>query len=127
MRNEDNPYQPPMHGSDRGTLGGAESTIRVKRTSSYADRFREYRILVDGIERDRVKANAVVDIPVDVGNHRVVAKIDWLGSTEVNVESRPNSTTTLECGNNTLRGFGFILAILYIHPYRDQYLTLTHI
>ena len=104
-------------------MNRGDSIIRVTRTSSYADRIRAYRILVDGVERARLSAGDFVDIPVDAGSHSVAAKIDWCSSPSVSVITRPGSTTTMECASN-LQGLRIFLAIFYTTLFRDQYLTL---
>lgn len=121
-----NPYQPPKTAADASSWNNADSIIRVTRTKSYADRLRAYRILIDGVERARIKAGDSIDIPVDAGNHSVVAKIDWCGSPTVIVKTHPDSTTTMECASN-LQGLRVFLAIFYTTLFRDQYLTLAQI
>ena len=121
MSDNVNPYQSPQTlGTDRSD---GDALIRISRTKSYADRLRAYRILVDGVERAKLKAGSTVDIPVEAGNHAVTAKVDWCGSPTVNVTIHSGSTTTMECASN-LQGPRIFLAIFYITFFRDQYLTL---
>ena len=124
MSTSANPYQPPQTDGMTNSPNSGDSIIRVTRTKSYADRLRAYRILVDGVECARLHAGDSIDIPVASGSHTVIAKVDWCGSTPVNLTTDSNSTTTLECASN-LQGLRIFLAIFYITLFRDQYLTLT--
>ena len=123
MSAEVNPYQSPEYSAGDSSTYSGESIIRVSRTTSYADRPRAYRILVDGVERAQLKAGDSIDIPVDAGSHTVAAKVDWCGSPTVSVTTQLGSTTTLECASN-LQGSRLFLAIFYTILFRDQYLTL---
>ena len=118
-----NPYQSPNTSAGDSSPNDGDSIIRVTRTESYADRLRAYRILVDGVERARLKAGDSVDILVGAGSHAVAAKVDWCGSPTVDVTTRPGSTATMECASN-LQGPRIFLAIFYTTLFRDQYLTL---
>ena len=118
-----NPYKPPQITDDlRHELAG-DSTIRVTRGVSFADRLRAYRIIVDGVERARLNAGKSVDISVAAGGHSVVAKIDWCGSPTVSLRVDADATATLECDSN-LKGFRLLTGSFYTLFLRDQYLTL---
>ena len=124
MTDNVNPYQPPRTIDDASSPRVGDSIIRITRTKSYADRLRAYRIIVNGAERGRLKAGCTIDIPVDVGNHTVAAKIDWCGSPNVNVTSTVGSIVMLSCESN-LQGLRIFLAIFYTTLFRGRYLTLT--
>lgn len=123
--NNDNPYASPQTDSGVGHCA-ADAVIRVKRSTSYSDRIRAYRILVDGQEMARLNAGQSVDLPVVSGRHTIVAKIDWCSSPTLNVDIRDGETVNFECGSN-LRGLRLFLAIIYVLFQRDQYLTLNQL
>ena len=124
MPDDINPYRPPQPiGVALSPIVG-DSIIRVTRTPSWIDRLRDYRIVVDGVERGRLKAGSAVDILVAAGPHTVVAKIDWCGSPIANVSTESAAATTLDCASN-LQGFRVLLAVIYVLFLRNQYLTLT--
>ena len=100
--------------------------IRMRRTTSYADGLRAYRIVVNGQEVARVSPGQSVDIPVRPGTHSVVAKIDWCSSPTLTCSVKPGEVAHFECGNN-LRGFRIVSALFYAVFLRDQYLTLTQL
>jgi|688.fasta_scaffold160329_2 hypothetical protein len=123
--NNDNPCAPPQADSGFGHLA-ADAVIRVKRSTSYPDRIRAYRILVDGQEMARLNDGESVELPVVSGRHTIVAKIDWCSSPTLNVNIRDGETVNFECGSN-LRGLRLLLGIFYVLFLRDQYLTLVQV
>ncbi len=123
--NNNNPYASPQADSRVGHLA-ADAVIRVKRSTSYPDRIRAYRILVDGQEMVRLNDGQSVELPVISGRHTIVAKIDWCSSPTLNVTIRDGETVNFECGNN-LRGLRLFLGIIYVLFLRDQYLTLVQV
>ena len=124
MKN-DNPHASPQVNSGVGRLA-ADAVIRVKRSTSYPDRIRAYRILVDGQEMAHLNADQSVELPVVSGMHTIVAKIDWCSSPTLNVAIRDGETVNFECGSN-LRGFRLFLGIIYVLFLRDRYLTLVQV
>jgi hypothetical protein len=123
--NNDNPCAPPQADSGFGHLA-ADAVIRVKRSTSYPDRIRAYRILVDGQEMARLNDGESVELPVVSGRHTIVAKIDWCSSPTLNVNIRDGETVNFECGSN-LRGLRVLLGMFYVLFLRDQYLTLVQV
>ena len=122
---DDNPYASPQSDCGMRKFDG-DAAIRVTRTTSYPDRSRAYRIVVDGQEMARLNAGQSVEIPVSSGTHSVVAKIDWCGSPTLNFSIRAGETVAFECGSN-LRGLRVFLNLLYIIFLRNQYLTLIRV
>ena len=52
------------------------SEIVIRRDKQFKDRVRAYRILIDGVERGKIKTNGVLKIPVSEGRHLIEAWID---------------------------------------------------
>jgi hypothetical protein len=72
--------------------------ISVRRTDKgYPDRFRAYRVFVDGKECGRVKRGGTVSIPAAEGRHVVHLRIDWCRSRPQHVVVAQGSTTELVC------------------------------
>jgi hypothetical protein len=121
---DDNPYAlPKAYGT--ATLQG-DACIQMTRTTSYADRIRAYRILIDGREAARITAGETVEVPVMSGTHSVVARVDWCGSPTRHFSVDAGKTVQFECGSN-LRGLRIFLAIVYVLFLRDEYLTLDQV
>ena len=124
MADAPNPFQAPK--SDLGNLPieRGDSVIRISREFSYADRFRSYRIHVDGLMRGQLRAGESINIKVDAGVHTVVAKIDWCCSPAVMLKTKSKSVVNLNAGTN-LTGIRFFLSPIYVLLFRNQYIKLT--
>jgi hypothetical protein len=63
------------------------AVISIRRSSGhYQDATRSYRIDVDGRQVGHLKPGESMEVPVAVGGHSVVARIDWSGSPAVHVD-----------------------------------------
>jgi hypothetical protein len=56
------------------------ATLTVRRDKGYADKFRKYRIRLDGLEIGQLAEGTVLCQDINEGPHVVEAKIDWCGS-----------------------------------------------
>jgi hypothetical protein len=72
----------------------------LRRNDGYRDKFRAYRIIVDGREVGKINRNDWVRIPVSAGKHTVQLKIDWCNSRELVISVAAGLSTALECGPN---------------------------
>ena len=61
----------------------------------FRDRFRAYKVLIDGERVGQVKNGQVFARPADPGVHRVRLKVDWVGSPEITVNVLPGATAVL--------------------------------
>lgn len=99
------------------------SQIVIRRVNAaWVDRGRDYRILVDGVERASVANGSAVEIPVEPGAHSVRMKVDWCYSKELLITADADAPVLLECGPNATP----ILALLYTTLLRNSYLWLDH-
>jgi len=96
--------------------------IVVTRGNSHCDKIRAYKIFIDGVYCGDIRNNEIKGFAVDNGSHTVCAKIDWCRSNELCVNIN-NSTANIEVGP-TLTGSKFLIAILYITIFRNEYLWL---
>lgn len=96
--------------------------IRITRASQYADGARAYRIVIDGVERGKIKRGETKEFEVENGVHTVCAKMDWCGSPELCVEVN-DSVVELVVGN-ALIGVKHLLSGLYMTVWRNKYLFL---
>jgi len=100
-----------------------ETQITVRRTTSYADRLRAYKVLVDGALAGTVRADQSVSIPITPGRHTLVLRIDWCGSQEIPFEARAGEHVTFECGSS-FAGRRVFLAAFYVFFRTQDYLWL---
>lgn len=57
------------------------------------DKFRSYRVEVDGVAVGKVRRGRSLKVAVPAGWHEIRAAIDWTGSRTVRVEVRPTELT----------------------------------
>ena len=74
------------------------ATIRLKRTSEYNNRMRDYKIFIDGQQVGTIANGETKDFPTTVGQHMVTAKVDWCSSPELSIELKENQTSSLKVG-----------------------------
>lgn len=74
------------------------ATIRLKRTSEYNNRMRDYKIFIDGQQVGTIANGETKDFPTTVGQHTITAKIDWCSSPKISIELKENQTSNLKVG-----------------------------
>jgi hypothetical protein len=99
------------------------TTISVIRDSGYADRLRDYRILLDGAEIGRVGNGGERSFEVAAGRHQLMLKVDWGRSNIVAFDISESQISQFKCGSN-LRGWRLALAIYYMSFGFRNYLWL---
>lgn len=80
------------------------SMIRVRREkSARANRFRAFKIVVNGVERATVKNASTVDIPIEPGQFSIQARIAWCNSRAMTstVEDEHTVTFVVRNGDST--------------------------
>ena len=91
--------------------------IRLKRTSEFNNRMRDYKIFIDGQQVGRIANGETKDFPATEGQHTVTAKIDWCSSPDILVDINENQTKNLKVGGfrygQILMPFGLGLIVLH--------------
>lgn len=106
------------------------ATIRIKRTSEYNNRIRDYKIFVDGQQVGTIANGETKDFPTTVGQHIVTAKIDWCSSPNISIELKENQTSNLKVGGFKYGqilmpiGFGLIALHFILTIFADFYYTI---
>src|SRR5687767_12871512 len=75
----------------------AQSTLQLERDSTYTDRVRAYKVLVDGLEVGTIKNGSTETFTVAPGRHDVMLKIDWATSPPLTIDVSPGGTVRLSC------------------------------
>jgi hypothetical protein len=88
------------------------TTIWVSRDSGYADRLRDYRVLLDGAEIGRIGNGGERSFEVAAGRHQLMMKVDWGRSNILSLEVGPDQRMKFRCGSN-LRGWRILLTFYY--------------
>jgi len=97
------------------------SVVVIRRVQhAWADRARDYRVLVDGQQRALLGNDATVQLPVTPGEHKVRMQIDWCRSRDLTVNIRHGEIVRLECQANS----NPLAMLLYITIWRANYIAL---
>ena len=105
------------------TFMSNQTQITVRRTTSYADRFRAYKVKIDGVVVCSVRAGDIATIPVISGRHSLELRIDWGGSEKIDFAIKPAERICFECGSS-LAGWRVLLALFYATFQPHQWLWL---
>lgn len=100
--------------------------IKITRKNEYADRIRNYKILIDGNLFGTIKPNETISLYLPNGNHNIYLKIDWCKSNKINFTLSEKENLHFECGNN-LKGWKLLISILYITILKNRYLWIKKI
>lgn len=99
------------------------ATLIVKRPSPHwRDHLRSYVVQVDGVRAGEICSGHELVIPVRPGRHSVEARIDWTGSSPLEVVLRAGESVVLgvEPAGGVARSFDQLIG-------RHRYLTLDEI
>ncbi len=100
------------------------ATLLLQRRGSYPDRFRKYRLEIDGRRVGTIRGKSKLRIEIPAGAHTARATIDWCGSNTVSFEVEEDEIIQLDV-TTKLKGFRFFLSLFYIFFARKSYLTLS--
>ena len=89
-----------------------KSTISIKRESVFADKLRNYRVVLDGVIIGDIADGEKKNFDIDPGTHTLRMKIDWAGSNRVTFDASKNKTIHFKCAGNIV-GSKRLLAIVY--------------
>lgn len=99
------------------------ATVKIIRTSAYADYLRHYKVLLDNEVICEIADSASKEFTVEPGEHSIYVKIDWARSNKINFNMGDEETITFECSSN-IQGVRLLLAILYAIFRSNRYLKL---
>ncbi len=74
-------------------------TLRVVRGARYADKFRRYKIFVDGVFAGTIARDSALDLEMPCGERKIQARIDWGRSPPLLIEVAPNKRNEVEILN----------------------------
>lgn len=60
------------------------ANIQLQRSSEFANRAIDFQILIDGKNIGIIANGEIKDFPVNPGQHKLIAKIDWCSSEVIN-------------------------------------------
>ncbi|MGW5669683.1 hypothetical protein [Micromonospora sp. NPDC003776] len=88
----------PHGATDVGTPTGMGMLRVAREPASWRDKWRAYRILVDGFQVGKVRRGESSAVMLTPGVHHVRLRIDWCTSPEVSVDISAGEQCDLECG-----------------------------
>jgi hypothetical protein len=97
-------------------------TLRLVRPSLFADRFRSYKILLNGKKGGRIGNDSTLEIVVPAGSITIEAKIDWARSQPLTINTLPRQTLEIEVRNQWSAARNALWSITFG---RSSYLLLT--
>ncbi|MGZ5875893.1 MAG: hypothetical protein ACXWKP_27775 [Bradyrhizobium sp.] len=96
-------------------------TLRLVRPSLYVDRFRSYKILLNGKKAGRIGNDRTLEIVAPAGSITIEAKMDWTRSQPLTINTMPRQTFELEVRNQ----WGAARRLWSISFGRNSYLLVT--
>ena len=93
--------------------------ITVNRISGYSNKLRKIKLVLDNQEIDEIKDGEIRTIKVTPGKHKLIAKIDWCQSNEIELNIKDEENRQV-----TLKGTNPFLVLYYITFGRNSYLKL---
>tara|TARA_Y100000294_G_C8516947_1_gene321267 strand:+ start:528 stop:968 length:441 start_codon:yes stop_codon:yes gene_type:complete len=73
--------------------------ISIRRESQFAASMRNFKILLDGNKVETISDGEVKTLKVPPGRHKLLLKMDWFKSEEVEFQSNNNETIHFQCGS----------------------------
>lgn len=93
------------------------ATIRIQRTNEYNNRFRDYKVFIDGTQVGTIANGETKDFSTTAGEHSVTAKVDWCSSPDVTVTLKENEAVRMSVGGfkhgRTLMPLGLVIIVLH--------------
>lgn len=71
-------------------------TIKVIRKNTNTDILRKYKLIVDNNELEPIARNEIKEFDIAVGLHTIIAKLDWVGSKEIEFDIKDGDLKTFE-------------------------------
>jgi hypothetical protein len=101
--------------------------LTIIRSHSNPDKFRKYKIMLDGVEIGAINRNETKSFDSESGDHVLQLKIDWGKSNALNfTQNTPDQELKFEV-TSPLRGWKTFLAIFYATILFNKYLILKQI
>ena len=94
--------------------------IALRRTSEWMNKARSFKVFIDGNEAGRISNGASEEYAVSPGMHKVVCKIDWCSSGEMEVDIKKDEKAYLHVRSGMKYYWLFsvpllVLAIVYLY------------
>ncbi|WP_026560378.1 hypothetical protein [Bacillus sp. J37] len=75
------------------------STLRLRRTSQYINRFRKFKVYIDDTQVHEIGNGEEIVLPIDKGHHELSISIDWVKSEKYEFDIKGGEEVYLFCGS----------------------------
>lgn len=96
--------------------------IEIKRGESWADRYRKYKVILNGEKIGTIGAKETFEHQLDPGRHTLYLKIDWCRSKKIEFEIQSNEILRFKCGG--LSDSKLLATLWYITFGKNNYLWI---
>jgi hypothetical protein len=101
------------------------ATLRITRTSEYANRLRKIKLILDNKELSLIANGETKDFEIPVGVHTLQAKIDWCSSNRLTFTIAESGIKSFDLSSFAKHStLGVFSAIYYITFGASKYLNL---
>jgi hypothetical protein len=97
--------------------------LKIVRDSGYADRLRDYKVVLDGKEAGKVANGETIEFPIPAGQHSLSLKIDWCGSNTIQFTALEEDVITFDARSN-LRGSRILATLWFALFASNSYIVL---
>jgi hypothetical protein len=100
----------------------------VSRTRQFADRLRRYRILIDGDRVASIGPGNTVESDLTPGRHRVTARLDFMSTPPVEIETAPEGIRHLRVGSNLVysTSLKLVMVLPVLAPFWILFINLAY-
>ena len=97
--------------------------IKINRSTSYADKIRAYKIILDNECLGEIKRKETREFEVTEGKHTIYLKIDWCKSNKIEFYASSDEVIEFDCGIS-ISGWRTLLSFIYITFLKNKYLWI---
>ncbi|SDZ38566.1 hypothetical protein SAMN05421736_11190 [Evansella caseinilytica] len=97
--------------------------IEISRTSQYVNKLGKFSVLIDGVERGKIKDGESVRMGVLPGEHLIEVKVDWCISEALTFTLHEGEVRKFRCGS-PLRGWKIFFVLYYVLFLPKKYLFI---
>lgn len=97
--------------------------LYLKRDSRYADKLRNYKVILDGSEVNEIADGQELSMKLAPGKHTLRLGIDWAKSNEVSFDLKNGEDAHFKCASR-VKGSAAFLAVFYVIFSPNKYIEL---
>ncbi|WP_143069774.1 hypothetical protein [Hymenobacter actinosclerus] len=107
------------------------ATVKIEREKAYFNKFKKYKIVIDGMEAGEIVDGKLVEFTVEPGIHSMIAKVSWCSSSEVQFEVKEGNTRKFrvtgpeEYNHSPLRSL-LVMLFFLVYIFFNIYLICNH-